>query len=378
MPRIHLWCPSVRATQGGIEGYSAGLCDALRTAVGAGNLTVLIRNDRASGLPAILGDDVWTGSAGSWPAGVRRIGFAILVMLRALRERPDLIITTHLNFAPFASLIRRITGIPYWVVLHGVEAWHIQRESRRRAVAQAQLLLPVSALTRDRVAQKYKLPPEKMHLLPDTFDPGRFAIGPKPMPLLNRHGLAPDDPVILTVGRLAATERYKGHDRIIRALPVIRAKVSRAKYIVVGDGDDRPRLEALAREYHVSSCVIFAGRVADAELPEYYRLCDLFAMPSTGEGFGIVFLEALATGKAVLAGNRDGASDALHGGELGVLVDPDNEAALADTAAALLSRTYPHPLVNEPERLRQRVIELFGPERFRQRVAELLTAKMTT
>jgi glycosyltransferase involved in cell wall biosynthesis len=233
----------------------------------------------------------------------------------------------------------------------------------------------VSEFTRDRVMTNYAVPPDRMHLLRDTFEPNRFGIGPKSAQLLSRYRLATDDPVILTVGRLSAAEAYKGHDRVIRALPRIRAKVPNTKYLIVGGGDDRPRLEAIAHEQNVANAVIFAGRVAHEELPDYYRLCDLYAMPSTGEGFGIVFLEALASGKPVLAGNRDGAVDALNGGELGVLVDPHDEALLAEAAMALLLRSHPHPLVNYPEQLRERVVELFGPEKFRQAVVRLLEEK---
>lgn len=375
MPRIHLWCPSVRASEGGIESYSCSLARALTDVVGASNLTVLVRNDTAAEVRAVLGAEIASASSASLPRSLWSAGFAGFVILRALRERPDLIITTHLNFSPFASVAKKRAKIPYWVALHGYESWKIQRQSQERAVVAADLLLPVSSFTRDRVMHNYAVPAERMHLLPDTFEPDRFTIGPKPPRLLSRHGLGENDAVILTVGRLSAAEGYKGHDRLIQALPRIRAQVANAKYLIVGDGDDRPRLETIAREQKVADAVIFAGRVQHEDLPDYYRLCDLYAMPSTGEGFGIVFLEALGAGKAVLAGNGDGAVDALNGGELGVLVDPNDEAALAETVTALLMRTHPHPLVNHPELLRQRAIERFGPERFQQAVAHLLREK---
>ena len=107
-----------------------------------------------------------------------------------------------------------------------------------------------------------------------------------------------------------------------------------AVYLVVGSGNDRPRLEHLARELGVPDIVIFAGQVAATELPEYYGLADVFAMPSTGEGFGIVFLEAAAYGLPVVGGNRDGSIDALADGAIGTPVDPIDQDALA---AALVS-----------------------------------------
>src|SRR5262249_39580498 len=129
--------------------------------------------------------------------------------------------------------------------------------------------------------------------------------------------------------RLAAVDRYKGHDRVIRVLPRVLAEHPDTIYLVVGDGDDRPRLEALAEECGVRSHVIFTGPVDAAELPAHYRLADMLVMPSTGEGFGIVYLEALASGMHAIGGNRDGSVDPLADGVLGPVVDPDSDEELA-------------------------------------------------
>ena len=373
MAGIHLWCPSIRASDGGIESYSLSLAKALIEIVGERQITVLVRNHDSADVRDALGTDVRCGGSAWMPRALWTIGFAALVVARALRERPGLIISTHLNFGPFASFVNRLTKMPYWIALHGYESWEIQRPSQRRAVAKADLLLPVSAFTRDRAMKNYSIPAERMRVLPDTFDPTRFSIGPKPEHLLRRYGWGPDDPVILTVGRLSSAEGYKGHDRLIRALPRVRAQVPNVKYLIVGGGDDQERLARIANEEKVADAVLFAGRVSHNELSDYYRVCDLFAMPSTGEGFGIVFLEALSTGKPVLAGSGDGATDALRGGELGVLVDPDDAQALAENVTALLQRRHPHPLATRPEELRNRVVDAFGPEKFKQAIAQILT-----
>ena len=114
------------------------------------------------------------------------------------------------------------------------------------------------------------------------------------------------------------------------------------------------------------------GFVSDEELCDHYNLCDVFAMPSKGEGFGIVYLEALACGKPVLAGNKDGAVDPLINGELGCLVDPDNLQEITDSLINILQKTYPNPLIYQPEKLRQKTIEKFGYVKFRQTLAKLL------
>ncbi len=115
-----------------------------------------------------------------------------------------------------------------------------------------------------------------------------------------------------------------------------------------------------------------AGFVPDAELPDYYGLGDLFAMPSKREGFGIVYLEAMACGIPAIAGDRDGARDALVEGELGVLVDPDDVAEFARAAVEVLSGRHPNRLLYDPDELRRRVIERFGPESFRRRLGEIV------
>jgi glycosyltransferase involved in cell wall biosynthesis len=129
-------------------------------------------------------------------------------------------------------------------------------------------------------------------------------------------------------------------------------------------------LEILAHGLGVSQAVTFAGFVPDEELADHYRLADVFAMPSSGEGFGIVFLESMGCGTTVLGGNLDGSVDALDGGNLGLLVDPTSNKAIADGLVSLLRREGPE-LWFDRSRLSSAVNELYGREAFRRRVAEL-------
>ncbi|MGB3650876.1 MAG: glycosyltransferase, partial [Rivularia sp. (in: cyanobacteria)] len=119
-------------------------------------------------------------------------------------------------------------------------------------------------------------------------------------------------------------------------------------------------------------CVTLTGYIPDEELSEHYNLCDVFAMPSKGEGFGIVYLEALASAKPVLAGNKDGAVDPLCQGELGALIDPDDSEAIAQTLIQILQNQYPNPLLYQPLKLRQQVIERFGCESFEKTLGNYL------
>jgi glycosyltransferase involved in cell wall biosynthesis len=311
-------------------------------------------------------------STGRWSPVLRTVAFATLISGFGSWQRPDLIITTHLNFTRVAYWLKRLFGIPYLTIAHGVEAWNIQHPDLNRGLTNADLILAISRYTSNRLVEEQNLDPNKVVLLPNTFDPASFKIGPKPGYLMKHYGLTPEQPIILTVCRLAPSEQYKGYDTVLRALPEIRRRVPNVHYIIVGQGDDRARVESLIEQLSLKGVVTLAGYVPDSELSDYYNLCDIFAMPSKAEGFGIVYLEALACGKPVLAGNKDGSRDALADGELGLLVDPDDTAEIAAEIIGVLRREHPHPNIFRPEFLRQRVTELFGFATFKRTVAEHL------
>ncbi|HVH81705.1 MAG TPA: glycosyltransferase family 4 protein, partial [Stellaceae bacterium] len=223
--------------------------------------------------------------------------------------------------------------------LHGQEAWGPLSSARRRAAEGAALITIVSRYTRHRFLGLARVEPWRVRVLPNTFA-SRFSPGPKPEYLIDRHGLR-SKTVLLTVGRLNATERGKGHDRVIAVLPTLAASRRDILYLIVGTGSDQVRLEALARELGVAERVVFAGAVGSDELPDYYRSADLFVMPSVQEGFGIVLLEAAASGLRVVAGNTDGSADALADGRLGRLVDPFDQDALVDAIEQMLAAGSP-------------------------------------
>ena len=367
--KIHVWCPGLHEQGGGIEAYTLALVKAAVEWAGVRAITVCAKNEGRTALPLLSQTGCGRLVTGDIPISFRTAAFTACLVASAIIERPDLIIATHLNFSPVAAWLKRSLNIPYWISLHGVEVWNLRRTDRRRALCGADRLLPVSEFTRDNVMNGQSIPSDKFRVLHNTVDAAKFCVEERPVYLAQRYHFAPNDTVILTVGRLAASEAYKGQDRIIRVLPVIRQQVPRVRYLVVGDGDDRPRLEALATSAGVADAVLFAGHVPETELADHYRICDLFAMPSTGEGFGIVYLEAMACGKPVLGGNKDAAVDALRGGELGALVDPHDRQALASTIIAILVRAYRHPLMFQPDSLRAKVIEYFGLQKFNATVA---------
>lgn len=374
--RIHVWIPNMFDFKGGIQVYSAFFLNALHHTLDHTYLNVFLKHDRLNTANPMNWTNIQCHSFGRWPVKLRTSAFALAIATDALRQRPRLILSTHLNFTPVAYGLKRTLKIPYWTVAHGVDAWNIQNPRIIQALHHADRILAVSHYTLDRLIHEQALNPEKIVVLPNTFDASRFQIASKPQTLLNRYHLSAEQPIILTVARLDSSERYKGYDQILQALPNIRQSISTVHYILVGKGSDRPRIESKIRELNLEDCVTLAGFVPDEELNDHYNLCDVFAMPSKGEGFGIVYLEALACGKPTVGGNQDGAVDALCQGELGVLVDPDNSTELATTLTQILQKTHSHPLLYQPYILRQRVIDAFGFERFKQTLQTLLSSNL--
>jgi phosphatidyl-myo-inositol dimannoside synthase len=314
---------------GGIAQYNRDFLSSLATCDRIGDVIVL---PRVSATPL-----------GTLPSGVRqlppvqgRLAYSLAALGAARAHRPiDVVFCGHLFMAPLAAVIARLLQARLWVQVHGTDGWQELSRLYRQSMEAAALITSVSRYTRRRLLEWVGIDPVLVKVLPNTVDP-RFHPGPKPGYLLERYA-AGGSKVLMTVSRLASSDRYKGHNRVIRALPRVLLDHPETIYIIVGDGDDRPRLEALTVEHGVAEKVRFAGRVAPEELPDYFRLTDVLVMPSTGEGFGIVFLEAMATGIHVIGGNQDGSVDPLADGVLGRAVDPDNPKELASAICAALN-----------------------------------------
>lgn len=377
-PVWHLWFPNLFEFKGGIQVYLQDLLQALESELLEGHLVVFDKLDQAKPAERFNSNQVSFVFSGHLSGILQTLHFATNLIISALIDRPTLILCGHLNFAPIALLIHRLTGIPYWILVYGVDAWQVENPWKKQALQQAEKIVSISRYTRDRLIQEQNLVKSKFSLLPVTFAVDQFHITPKPDYLLQRYNLTVDQPIIFTVTRLATADRYKGYDQIISSLTKIRQQIPNIHYLLGGKGDDRPRIEGLITELNMQDCVTLTGFIPDHELGDYYNLCDVFAMPSKGEGFGIVYLEALACGKPTVGGNQDGAIDALCDGELGVLVDPDNIEMMAHVLTQILQRTYVHPLLYHPEQLRQRVIDIFGFKQFQTTLAILIQQTLET
>jgi phosphatidylinositol alpha-1,6-mannosyltransferase len=296
-----------------------------------------------------------------FPSGIRqmhpqagRLAYTLKALAIALSQRVDVVFCGHLYMAPLAALIAKLKGARLIVQAHGIEAWQRPARLQRAALEAADLVLCVSRYTRERILDWAAIPPERVFVLPNTvrniFTPGDGEALRRTLGLEGKR-------VLLTVGRMDSRERYKGHDLVLAAIPRLLTKGYDIAYVVVGEGNDRMRIEDLAHDMGISERVHFLGAVEPQFLIEAYRMADLFVMPSSGEGFGIAFLEAMASGTPAVGLAKAGALDALADGELGTLT---SESDFASAIADQLSRAPGDPLA-----LAEAVWTRFGPERFK-------------
>ena len=333
--------------RGGIAQYNRDFLRALATTREISAITVLPRN--APDLPVAQARIMQASPRAS------RLVYAIGALLTAFRQHADVVFCGHLYMAPLAWLIAQLKGAKLVVQMHGVEAWSRPSRLRRAATEAADLVLCTSRYTRGCVIGWAAVAPERVVTVPDTVGNG-FAPGDGSA-LRGTLGIL-DKCVLLTVARMDPCERGKGHDRVIAAIPSLVSKGYDIVYLIVGEGDDRVRLEGLAREAGVAERIRFFGAIPPQHLPEAYRMADLFVMPSTQEGFGIAFLEAMASGTPALGLDTAGARDALADGELGTVVAQEDDLPAAITR--LLAMPKP-----DPDTLSQAVRARFGRPVFR-------------
>ena len=263
-----------------------------------------------------------------------RLKFVTVLLTRLLQKRPQRVFCGHIKLAPLIQMLCQPLGIPYTILTYGKEVWESLGPKYQTAMRQAESIWTISRYTRDRTCEINQLNPEKFHIVPCTVDKNIFTTGSKPQDLLEQYNLV-GAKILMTVARLRSTDIYKGVDVTIQALPQIAKTFPNVKYLVIGRGDDRSRLAKLADDLGVTERVIFAGFVPTENLAAHYQLADAYVMPSQ-EGFGIVYLEALACGVPVLAGDADGSADPLQDGKLGWRVPHRDSAAVAVACVEML------------------------------------------
>jgi phosphatidylinositol alpha-1,6-mannosyltransferase len=284
-----------------------------------------------------------TPGAGAWDEAqgldVRRVstrGSRRLAILRlnaagvaeARRFRPQVILLMHIIAAPAAAIIAETRDIPIVTYMYARE---VPARPKVAALAsrKSDRIVAISRYTSG-LALAAGADPERVRVIPPGVDW-------REPPTADRR----DTPTVVTVARLE--DRYKGHDVMVRAMPLVRSRVPGALWVVLGDGSLRKDIERLAAAHGVQDAIRLRGAVSDDERDRWLDSAHVFAMPSrepanggAGEGFGIVYLEAGVHGLPVVAGGVGGALDAVVDGTTGLLVDPTSHVEVADAIVSLL------------------------------------------
>lgn len=256
--------------------------------------------------------------------------FAFLKTLFIESRKYDRIIIGHLNLAPAAWLMcLRNRSLKIVVIVHGIEAWGVQKRFSKWLLNKAGTIVSVSDFTRQQLIKKSGINGDKIKVLHNCLDP--FFLAPsiriRKSYLKERYKINDGDKVLMTITRMNKYEKYKGYDQVLQAIAGFpEAERKSIKYILAGKADkpEADRIRTLIDKYHIKEQVIIPGFIEDDELMDHYLLGDVFILPSKKEGFGIVLIEAVASGIPVIAGNCDGSVEALQHGVLGQLIDPDD------------------------------------------------------
>ncbi len=293
--------------------------------------------------------------------------------LRAAGRKPALVIALHPHLAPIVwAMSARRRKFRSIIFTHGVEVWQPLGWPRGAALRNADLVIGPSADTVQHLISEQGILPEKTQRLPWGLDPdfeARIA-AEDPLAASTPPGFPHSGQIILTVGRWDSAEKYKGADTLIEALPHVLKVVPNARLVLVGDGDDRPRLQKLAQDLGVSQRTHFLHGLSAEQLSACYANCYVFALPSRGEGFGLVFLEAMAHAKPVVGGAHGGIPDIVEDGGTGLLVPHGDIERLAQALESLFSN--PNMAGEMGAKGRDRLPKTFSFAQFQTHLTQIL------
>jgi len=286
----------------------------------------------------------------------------------------DLIILSHVHLSPIGCLIRLLNpACKIWLIAHGVEVWRPLKFWKKAIWGIADQIICVSSFTKRRIIEMHLVNPDRCVVLNHALDP--FIKLPdffvKPAHLLDRYNLMANDKVILTLSRIASTEKFKGYEQTIKAVGRIKQSFPNVKYILAGpyDENEKTRILQLIKDEQLESNFILTGYLKETALADYFLLADLFVMPSKKEGFGIVFIEAMAFGLPVICGNADGSIDAIRNKEMGTAIDPDDSLLLEQTIRQKLA--YPLTIA-ERKNIQQQCLKHFNTQDYNNALEKLI------
>jgi phosphatidyl-myo-inositol dimannoside synthase len=304
---------------------------------------------------------VWQHPA-SWPR-LLRIGLVGGRVFLGSRKRPDFVVYDHVHLAVLHAAIPSLRNIPYMVFLHGIEVWEPLVGRRREALLGASLLLTNSATT-EAVARSVNPWLPKLEVV-------WLGVKGQPRPT-DQTAIAP---VGLIVGRMASSERLKGHDAVMDAWPEIRAAVPDAKMLILGTGNDERRLRRKVDDEGLCG-IEFCGRLSDAERDRMYQSSRLLFYPSKQEGFGLAGAEAASFGVPVLGLAGTVTEELFPDGTGAVLARDLGKHSIARAAIPVLADSQLASKLGRAawNRVQNNFLEEHFTERFRRALSPLIPA----
>lgn len=273
----------------------------------------------------------------------QRLRFCAYALWRAASS--NVILLGHVNLLPIAWLIKSLWPRKRIILLaHGKEVWVKMPRWKARFINGKTEVWAVSRFTKKMFVTRHQVSPDKIQVLNNCLDPF-FQVPPhfdKPVYLLDRYGLNRRHQVLLTLTRLDSYEHDKGYDLVLEILPTLLEEFPNTIYMLAGKptAAEQQRLQSKIDILHLKGIVIMPGFIPEEELTDHHLLADTFVLPSSKEGFGLVFLEAAACGSSIIAGNKDGTMDAVMDGALASLVDPGSKLELTAALRKHLTRKY--------------------------------------
>jgi phosphatidyl-myo-inositol dimannoside synthase len=347
---------------GGIQTFNRNFVVALQKIVDQGNKNIRAYSGYDSTESVLRFQQTWFRGFAR-----KRFSFTLNSLFTAFNARH--VVLGHINLSILVILIRLINPkVKITLIAHGIEVWGELSRVQRKALKNIDQVLAVSQFTQKILIEKHGVLPSRVKIFQNTLG-YQFQKIPKHEALINLRKilkLPKNSLILLTVARLATYESDKGYDKIIELMPNLKLTFPSLHYVLAGSGSEQEisRLKQKIKDVEMEGHIHLPGFISNQELYTYFAGANVFVMPSKKEGFGIVYIEAMANGTPVIAGNKDGSTDAVSAYTMGHLVNPDDIDEIKETISIILS--------SEPNNLdSNKVIEDFSFDHFCKRVEAL-------
>jgi phosphatidyl-myo-inositol dimannoside synthase len=298
-----------------------------------------------------------------------KVRFSLAAVRQGLKS--DVVILSHINLMFIGWLIKKISPrTKVCLFAHGIEVWAPLNFFALSMLRSCDLLLCVSTYTKNQVMAIHGISNSKCAVLNNCIDPF-LPLHLQPFnddALRARYGCSKEHVILFTLSRLSSKDRYKGYDKVFKALALLKKDYPLLRYLVGGgyDAVEKAFVDQEISNLQLQDVVTITGYLPEEELAQHFAMADMYVMPSKKEGFGIVFVEAMYYGLPVIAGNADGSADALLNGQIGLLVDPEN---IEDIKTAI-EKILKNPAASKPDH--KLLVENFGYENYKFKLAEII------